>query len=84
LTAPHAKTQPPAPSRYDIDLRDDRELALRRLTSFCRAGFVSITDFRWAARGAGRAARQPKTDDWGLRRAHRPSRLGGARGRSLS
>jgi hypothetical protein len=34
--------------RYDIDLRDDRELALRRLTSFCRAGFVSVTDFRSA------------------------------------
>lgn len=32
--------------RYDIDLRDDRELALRRLTSFCQAGFVSVTDFR--------------------------------------
>jgi len=46
--------RPPCPcdppcSRYDIDLRDDRELALRRLTSFCRAGFVSVTDFRWAA-----------------------------------
>ncbi|KAI8462801.1 MAG: hypothetical protein J3K34DRAFT_498174 [Monoraphidium minutum] len=32
--------------RYDIDLRDDRELALQRLSSFCRAGFVSVTDFR--------------------------------------
>lgn len=33
-------------SRYDIDLRDDRELALERLTKFCRAGFVSVADFR--------------------------------------
>lgn len=33
--------------RYDIDLRDDRELALQRLTKFCQAGFVSVTDFRY-------------------------------------
>jgi acyl-CoA oxidase len=31
--------------RYDIDLRDDRELAFQRLTRFCRAGFVSVGDF---------------------------------------
>jgi hypothetical protein len=33
--------------RYDIDLRDDRELAYQRLKKFCMAGFVSVTDFRW-------------------------------------
>ncbi|GBF93833.1 acyl-coenzyme A oxidase peroxisomal [Raphidocelis subcapitata] len=43
----HMRTDPELfTPRYDIDLRDDRELALRRLTSFCRAGFVSVTDFR--------------------------------------
>lgn len=31
-----------------MDLRDTRELALQRLTRFCRAGFVSVTDFRHA------------------------------------
>jgi len=31
--------------RYDIDLRDDRELAYQRLSKFCRAGFVSVADF---------------------------------------
>jgi alkylation response protein AidB-like acyl-CoA dehydrogenase len=31
--------------RYDIDLRDDRELAYQRLSRFCRAGFVSVADF---------------------------------------
>lgn len=31
--------------RYDIDLRDDRELALARLERFCRAGFISVGDF---------------------------------------
>lgn len=36
-----------APShRYDLDLRDSRELALQRLSRFCRSGFVSVTDFR--------------------------------------
>lgn len=34
--------------RYDIDLRDDRELAYQRLKKFCMAGFVSVTDFRCA------------------------------------
>lgn len=34
------------PYRYDLDLRDARELALQRLSRFCRSGFVSITDFR--------------------------------------
>jgi len=29
-----------------MDLRDSRELALQRLSRFCRSGFVSITDFR--------------------------------------
>lgn len=29
-----------------MDLRYSRELALQRLTRFCRAGFVSVTDFR--------------------------------------
>jgi acyl-CoA oxidase len=32
--------------RYDMDLRYSRELALQRLAKFCRAGFVSVTDFR--------------------------------------
>lgn len=32
--------------RYDMDLRDERELALERLKRFCQAGFVSVTDFR--------------------------------------
>lgn len=31
---------------YDIDLRDDRELALERLKRFCQAGMFSVTDFR--------------------------------------
>jgi len=31
--------------RYDIDLRDDRELAFERLARFCRAGFISVADF---------------------------------------
>lgn len=29
-----------------MDLRDSRELALQRLTSFCRSGFFSVTDFK--------------------------------------
>jgi hypothetical protein len=29
-----------------MDLRDSRELALQRLSRFCRSGFVSVTDFR--------------------------------------
>jgi hypothetical protein len=29
-----------------MDLRYSRELALQRLEKFCRAGFVSVTDFR--------------------------------------
>jgi acyl-CoA oxidase len=29
-----------------MDLRYSRELALQRLAKFCRAGFVSVTDFR--------------------------------------
>lgn len=37
---------PIAPYRYDLDLRDSRELALQRLARFCRSGFVSVTDFR--------------------------------------
>lgn len=32
--------------RYDIDLREERELALERLKRICQAGFVSVTDFR--------------------------------------
>ncbi|KAF6250062.1 hypothetical protein COO60DRAFT_1706247 [Scenedesmus sp. NREL 46B-D3] len=32
--------------RYDMHLRYSRELALQRLAKFCRAGFVSVTDFR--------------------------------------
>ena len=32
-----------------MDLRDERELALQRLTKFCQSGFVSVTDFRWDA-----------------------------------
>jgi hypothetical protein len=40
--APHSAND----KRYDMDLRDSRELALQRLSRFCRAGFVSVTDFR--------------------------------------
>lgn len=36
----------PSHIRYDLDLRDSRELALQRLSRFCRSGFVSVTDFR--------------------------------------
>ncbi|MEW5311993.1 MAG: hypothetical protein WDW38_003658 [Sanguina aurantia] len=32
--------------RYDIDLRDERELALQRLKRICQSSFVSVTDFR--------------------------------------
>ncbi|KAK9829677.1 hypothetical protein WJX72_007299 [[Myrmecia] bisecta] len=32
--------------RYDIDLRDERELALQRLKKMCHSGLFSITDFR--------------------------------------
>lgn len=32
--------------RYDIDLRDDRELALERLKRVCQSGFFSVTDFK--------------------------------------
>jgi hypothetical protein len=31
---------------YDIDLRKEREVALQRLQALCRAGFVSVLDFR--------------------------------------
>lgn len=32
--------------RYDVDLREERELALERLKRICQAGFLSVTDFR--------------------------------------
>jgi acyl-CoA oxidase len=32
--------------RYDMDLRDERELALERLKGVCHAGFISVKDFR--------------------------------------
>ncbi len=32
--------------RYDMDLRDERELAFQRLLCICRSDLVSITDFR--------------------------------------
>ena len=32
--------------RYDMDLRDERELAFQRLLCICQSGLVSITDFR--------------------------------------
>ncbi|GIL89582.1 hypothetical protein Vretifemale_17414 [Volvox reticuliferus] len=32
--------------QYDISLRDERELALQRLQRVCRAGFISVSDFR--------------------------------------
>ena len=34
--------------RYDMDLRDERELAFQRLLTICQSGLVSITDFRSA------------------------------------
>ena len=34
-----------------MDLRDERELALQRLTGVCHAGFISVTDFRQVAAG---------------------------------
>ena len=36
-----------------MDLRDERELALQRLTGVCHAGFISVTDFRYGGGGAG-------------------------------
>ena len=33
-------------SKYDLDLRDERELAMARLQAVCKSGLVSITDFR--------------------------------------
>ena len=39
--------------RYDMDLRDERELAFQRLLCICQSGLVSITDFRcWSLRKA--------------------------------
>ena len=32
--------------RYDMDLRDERELALQRLRILCHSGLFSILDFR--------------------------------------
>lgn len=32
--------------RYDMDLREERELAFQRLLRICQSGLVSITDFR--------------------------------------
>lgn len=32
--------------RYDMDLRDERELALQRLKGLFHAGLVSVTNFR--------------------------------------
>ncbi|KXZ48318.1 hypothetical protein GPECTOR_29g92 [Gonium pectorale] len=32
--------------QYDISLADERELALQRLKRVCRAGFISVSDFR--------------------------------------
>ena len=32
--------------RYDIDLREERELAYRRLKALCEAGFISVRDFK--------------------------------------
>lgn len=34
--------------RYDMDLRDERELALQRLRVLCHSGLFSILDFRQA------------------------------------
>ena len=33
--------------RYDMDLRDERELALQRLRVLCHSGLFSIVDFRY-------------------------------------
>lgn len=40
------RTEPLPGRRYDIDLRDERELALQRLKRICQSSFVSVTDFR--------------------------------------
>jgi hypothetical protein len=32
--------------QYDIDLRKEREVALLRLQKLCRAGFISVLDFK--------------------------------------
>ncbi|KAG2446914.1 hypothetical protein HYH02_008070 [Chlamydomonas schloesseri] len=32
--------------QYDVSLAEERELALQRLRRICRAGFISVTDFR--------------------------------------
>ena len=32
--------------RYDMDLRDERELAYQKLLRICQAGFLSIMDFK--------------------------------------
>lgn len=37
-------------SQYDMDLRDERELAYQRLLRICHAGFLSIWDFRCDSR----------------------------------
>ena len=35
-----------AARRYDIGLREERDLAYERLKRICQSGLVSITDFR--------------------------------------
>ena len=39
--------------RYDMDLRDERELALQRLRILCHSGLFSILDFRSASPAFG-------------------------------
>lgn len=47
--ARHLDTLPfpaPLPSRYDLPLPAERELAYQRLRMVCRSGLVSMLDFR--------------------------------------
>lgn len=34
--------------RYDVELREEREIAYHRLKRVCCAGFADVTDFRCA------------------------------------
>ena len=42
--------------RYDISLKEERELALRRLELLCHSGLFSVTDFRCAPQSSARLA----------------------------
>lgn len=42
----HALHSWPQCRQYDIDLRKEREVSLEQLQELCRAGFISVLDFK--------------------------------------